>query len=500
MLKINLAANYLGQFWSTLMGFVFIPQYIRLLGIESYGLIGFFALLLTWLSLLDMGMRPTLNREMAKFTGGETKLKDIRDLLRSVELVVFSISILIGAILLFSSGWFSRNWFNFNNLTITEVSQTIAVMSAVLPVFLVEGVYRSALVGLQKHVLYSSLNAFFSTLRGVGALLVLLFLSPTIKAFFVWQLFFSFCSLAVFSLATYAVLPKNGESGSFSIIQLKKIRRFAGGLLGISAFGTVLTQFDKVVLSKLLPLSEYGEYTLAAVIASTVVILIGPVVQTWFPRLSELYAQNRELEMVRSYHQASQLLTVVFGSTAIVLLVFAEPILTLWTGDAELAGTSYKLVRILTLGNLFYGLMSLPYHMQLAYGWTRLIFNLNLIFLIIFVPVILFVVPVYGVSGAAWAWTAMNLLYVCLGSGLMFKKILINEKWAWYVIDIMIPITVAFIVSLAVYVFMLPVAGYLSSIVVIVFAGLMSVFCASLSAPLVREQMKIFLSTSRANL
>ena len=66
----NLATDCLGQGWRALMGMAFIPLYIRYLGIESYSLIGIFAILQAWLGLLDMGMRPALGREMARFNGG----------------------------------------------------------------------------------------------------------------------------------------------------------------------------------------------------------------------------------------------------------------------------------------------------------------------------------------------------------------------------------------------------------------------------------------------
>ena len=42
-LRNNLVANYLGHGWTALMGIAFIPWYIKLLGIEAYGLIGVFA-------------------------------------------------------------------------------------------------------------------------------------------------------------------------------------------------------------------------------------------------------------------------------------------------------------------------------------------------------------------------------------------------------------------------------------------------------------------------
>lgn len=499
MIKKNLIANYLGQFWASLMGFIFIPQYIRLIGIESYGLIGFFALLQTWLSLLDMGMRPTLNREMAKFIGGGTGIHEIRDLLRSVELIVVSMSFLIGIFLVFYSGWLARTWFEFENLTLDQVVQAILLMSIVAPIYLVEGIYRSALLGLQKHVHYSVLNSTLATLRGMGALLVLIYISPTIKAYFIWQLVLSLVSLCAFSVAAYSLLPSTNRKARFSLEQLDKIKRFAGGLLGISVLGTVLTQFDKVALTKFLPLADYGIYALAAVIAGAVAILIGPVTQTWFPKLSELYVQNRESEVARAYHQASQLLTVIFGSAVVVLIVFTKPILNLWTGDDVLTDSSYKLVRILTLGYFFYGLMSLPYHVQLAYGWTRLIFNLNLVFVIIFVPAILVVVPIYGVEGAAWTWTLMNLSYVIIGSRFMFKKILVQEEWHWYIEDIFKPISAALVISGLLY-FFLPDSGFFERLLVILLASILSVLCAAFTAPLVREQIMIFYHFKRNEL
>jgi len=41
-LKLNIIANYTGKAWTALMSLAFIPLYIKFIGIEAYGLIGFF--------------------------------------------------------------------------------------------------------------------------------------------------------------------------------------------------------------------------------------------------------------------------------------------------------------------------------------------------------------------------------------------------------------------------------------------------------------------------
>ena len=96
-LKRNVVANYLGQGWTTLMGLIFIPLYIKYMGIESFALVGIFAMLQAWLALLDMGMKPALAREMARFSGGHHDAHFVRDLLRSVEIVAVVLALAIAA-------------------------------------------------------------------------------------------------------------------------------------------------------------------------------------------------------------------------------------------------------------------------------------------------------------------------------------------------------------------------------------------------------------------
>src|ERR1019366_6384617 len=109
-LKRNVVANYLGQGWRALMGLAFVPLYIKYLGIEAYGLIGIFALLQAWLGLLDMGMTPTLSREMARFTSGTHSAQSIRDLLRSIEVVGLGVALVIAVGIWVASGWLASDW------------------------------------------------------------------------------------------------------------------------------------------------------------------------------------------------------------------------------------------------------------------------------------------------------------------------------------------------------------------------------------------------------
>src|SRR5215831_9771679 len=97
LVRRNIIANFAGQGWIALMGFVFVPFYLRLIGAEGYGLIGFFVLLSSTLSLLDMGFDITAMREIAPFNHVDDSEKErISTLLRSIEFLLWAIALMIG--------------------------------------------------------------------------------------------------------------------------------------------------------------------------------------------------------------------------------------------------------------------------------------------------------------------------------------------------------------------------------------------------------------------
>jgi len=493
MLKRNLIANYLGQGWTALMGLAFIPLYIKYLGIEAYGLIGFFGMLQAWLSLLDMGMTPTLNREMARFTGGTHSATSIRDLLRSIETIAFGVAVLVGLGIWAASGWLASDWLHAENLPIDVVAKALAIMGVVIALRFVEGIYRSCIVGLQRQVMFNVVSSVLATLRSLGAVGILIWVAPTIEAFFIWQGIVSLFSLGVLALVTYGLLPKPARDGVFSMAELRNIGGFAVGMMGITFLALLLTQVDKILLARLLTLSDYGYYTLATVVASALYLLTGPIAQAWFPRMSELHANNQQAELIEKYHLGAQLVSVLTGSAAVVMIVFAETILRLWTHDAELAQRSAKLLSVLALGNLLNSLMIMPYQAQLAHGWTGLTVRINIVFVMFVVPAILWVTPHYGAVGAAWVWVSINAGYVMIGIHFMHRKILISEKRHWYTHDILLPLLAATSTALVVRWLFLPTVNRIDQLLVLVLASSCTLVAAVGATPALWQPIYSFI-------
>lgn len=429
------------------MGIAFLPLYIRYLGIEAFGLIGLFAVFTAALAVLDLGMKPTLGREMARFTGGHHDTQAIRDLLRSIEWIGIGIAILITSVIALGSNWLASGWLQIDQLPISTVAQALTIMGLVVALRFVEGIYRSSIIGLQRQVSYNIVSGIMATFRAGGAVLVLGWVSPTIEAFFYWQALMSLLTLVALGWLTYAAIPGDGRDGRFSIPALRGIWRFAGGIFGITVLGMMLTQIDKVLLSKLLSLTDFGFYALAAMVAGALYMVVAPVTQAWYPRLCELHARNDAEGIVTAYHSAAQLVSVVAGSMAIVLILFSESILLVWTRDAELAERVAPILSLLMMAHLLNTLTHVPYYTQLAHGWTGLILRFGVIALAVYAPVIMWVTPRYGAEGVALSLVILNMGYLGFVVYFMHRRILRREAVHWFFYDLLRPLGAAFIVG-----------------------------------------------------
>ncbi|MDR3415436.1 MAG: oligosaccharide flippase family protein [Nevskia sp.] len=489
--KRNIVANYLGGAWSALMGLAFVPLYIRYLGIEAYGLIGVFTLLQSWLALLDLGLTPTISREMARFQAGAHTPQSIRDLMCSVERVYFGLAAVVALGLFFAAPWLATDWVRAEKLSTATVANALAVTGGAIAVRWVAGLYRSALTGLQRQVWLNGCTAFFSTLRGLGVVAVLAWVSSTIMAFFVFQSVLVALEALVLAMQLRRLLPEPPRRASFRWQALRQIWRFAAGIAVITLLSILLMQVDKLVLSKILPLTEFGYYTLAATVAGALSLAIGPINNAIYPQFTGMVARGETKVLTEVYHKFSQTLTLMLVPAALVLSLFSEHALLLWTRDAGTAAHVAPLVSVLAVGTMLNGLMHAPYTLQLAHGWTRFMVVVNAVSVVIVVPVIYIGVRSYGAIAAAYIWAAINAGYIVFAVPLMHRRLLPAEMWRWYGQDIVAPALAALVAAALVWV-LAPAPAVdrpLGSVVSIALAAITAVSAAVLTTPLGRRRL-----------
>jgi O-antigen/teichoic acid export membrane protein len=430
----NVVANFAGQLWTALMGVIFIPVYIRLLGLESFGLVGFYLTLQALAIVFDFGLAGTINRELAR--RDRLPPQQLRDLVRTLEWIYWPIGALIALLVWLGAGLIARHWLQPVDLEPDRVVTALGLMGASLGAQWASTYYTAGLNGLQRQVLSNALLALFATLRGAGVLVPLVLLRPTVEVFFVWQAAIGVLQTVVYAVVLWRALPAGSRGARFSRQQLARVGGFTFGLGAIALLSFGLIQADRIVLSRLLPLDQFGLYALAATVAAALLRVVQPWFNALYPRFSELHARGDETALRRLYHESTQWLAATVLPAAAVIAVFAEDLLRVWTREAAVSAAAAPLLALLVSGTALNGLMNLPYAMQLAHGWTRLALWSNVLAILLVVPGVLFLALHYGPAGAASVWLLLNLGYVFIALPVMHRRILRGELMRWYLRDV----------------------------------------------------------------
>ena len=416
-LKRNVLASYASQIYVTLVGILMLPLYLKFMGAEAYGLVGFFTMLQAWFNLLDMGLTPTVARETARFRGGASDALTYRRLMRALQLIFLVVALLGGGAMFVFSSLIAEGWLKVQTLPLAQVQLSLQLMAVGVALRWMSGLYRGCISGSERLVWLGSFNAFIATLRFIGVLPILIWVGHSPSVFFSYQLVVALVELAGLAAKAFGLLPavppgrRLGWSAASLFAPIKPVLKFSLTIAFTSSVWVLVTQTDKLVLSKLLPLSDYGYFTLAVLAASGVMMISGPISGALMPRMARLQAEGDEAGLVNIYRNATQMVAIIAIPACVVLAFFAEQVLWVWTGDANAATQAAPVLRLYALGNGFLAMAAFPYYLQFAKGDLKQHMIGSLFFVVLLMPALVWATLAHGVTGAGYAWLSANAIY-----------------------------------------------------------------------------------------
>jgi O-antigen/teichoic acid export membrane protein len=306
--------------------------------------------------------------------------------------------------------------------------------------------------GLEQQVPLNIANMIFATLRWIGVIPVLWWVAPTIEVYLYWQVAVATLQTLAMGLWLWRALPGSTGPARFRVSAMHQVLGFATGMFAIAALSFVLVQIDRIVLSRTLPLDQFGHYVLAATVAAALSRAFNPFFTALYPRYSGLVAAGLKGRLNELYLSSNRYLAVLVTATAAVLGVFSRDTLFLWTGDPALASNLAPVLSILAAGAALNGLMNLPYALQLAHGWTQLTLWVNGISLLVMVPLTFWLARRFGMTGAASGWLALNAFNFLLIVPIIHRRLLPSAATLWYLIvlpPLLVSVAIAFAIRLS---------------------------------------------------
>ncbi len=488
-LKRNIMASYVSQIYVTVIGILMLPVYIKYMGAEAYGLVGFFIMLQAWFNLLDLGLTPTIGRETARFRAGSVDGLNFRRLFRALSAIFLTVALVGGGGLLLLAPAIAENWLNAETLPLNEVQKAIQIMAVSVALRWMCGLYRGVITGSESLIWLGGFNSAIATLRFVGVLPVMWHFGPTPVVFFTYQLLIAVVEIIGLWLKSSHLLPNlpsTSQPIGWSLAPIRPVLKFSLTIAFTASVWVMVTQTDKLVLSSILPLAEYGYFTLAVLVASGIMLIGGPITSAIMPRMAKLEAEGNKEEVIRIYRQSTQLVTIIAGSAAVTLAFCAEPLLWAWTGDIVLASKAAPILTLYAIGNGILAVAAFPYYLQYAKGNLKLHFIGHLLLLFILIPSIVVAAKYYEAIGAGYAWVTVNALYLFVWVTVIHRKLHPGLHWDWLFKDVLtIAVPVILLGSIILLVELNPV-NRLSSLAYVMVFGVTVILLAVLISPYAR--------------
>ncbi|HEV7239991.1 MAG TPA: oligosaccharide flippase family protein [Thermoanaerobaculia bacterium] len=432
----NFAANFGASIAAALVALLVIPLYVRRLGMEPYGLIAFSIALRAALQVLDLGLAPVVNREVARYVADRESSSDAQDVLYTFQGLYWCVAVLVGAVIVTFAPSIAKDWLDAKSLSVESVTLSVRLIGILIATQWPIAFYQSALLGLERQV---SLNGILTAALFVthACALSLMVWWPRVEIFFLVAIAVGVIQVTALAWIFWTSMPP--EVRTFRLTALRHVARFTLGVGAISVTGVILSHMDKMIVSVVLPLERFAHYSMATMIAGALVLITTPVFNTVYPRFSALAAASENDAVRELHHFSTQLVTVAVVPAALTIIFFSRELVEIWTGSAATAALVAPLAMFLVAGAALNGVMTVPYALQLSHAWIRPALIFGVAATLAYLPLVPFLALKFGAEGAALSWLLMNATYFAVMAPIIHRHLLPGSFPEWLGRDVLLP-------------------------------------------------------------
>ncbi|MDC8098916.1 oligosaccharide flippase family protein [Chryseobacterium rhizosphaerae] len=419
----NILSNYGSKLWSIISVFIFIPLYIKYLGVESFAVIGFYSLLLGIISFADSGLSSAVIKEFSSSKPNDYKYS----ILRLIEKYYIIICVGICVTFFVLAPIIAKYWLTSETIKIDDLTYYLRLISIGIVIQLLSLLYNGALFGLNYQLEANFFQFIWNISKSLGVVLGLILISKTLEVFFIWQIICNIVYVVVIRYRAIFQLKKLGNKLKMVINSIPHdIINYISGMILIAIVSAINTQADKIITSYMFPLKVYGYYTISSTLAQIPLMLGMPLAISIFPVFSKLISTSEFTRLKLSFEKSSFILNNLVILASILLILYTSDIVLLWTKNSiEKAYFQDVMIscKLLVIGSVFLSLQLIFYYGLLAFGKTKYNIAQGIFQVVLGIPLLYLFVSKFGIAGAGVSWIIINL------GGLIFLFIIITKKY-----------------------------------------------------------------------
>ena len=307
--------------------------------------------------------------------------------------------------------------------------------------------YVAGLCGLEKQVQYNIINVIIISLQYIGGWVFLKYFTHSVLYYFIFFATVALLNLLCNTIAFYRAMPKTSSLGfAISFKSIKKVLPLALGSSYSSLVWVFVTESDKLIFSHILPLAEYGYFSLLVIVSAGVRQFSAPILQAILPRLTYYVSNHQREKMLDLYCKSTNLICILVFSVVACVVLYPKPLLYAWSGSMAAANFGAPILVWYVLSSALLSVGGLQYSLQVAHGSLKLHAWYNTIAACIKIPLIVFIAFHYGVYATAITWFVFMVIGFFVWVPIVHHRYAKNMHFRWLknVLLIFLPTLIGF--------------------------------------------------------
>jgi O-antigen/teichoic acid export membrane protein len=393
----NTSYNLAGSLAPLAVAIVTVPLYLRAIGDIRYGVLAITWLFVGYFGVFDLGLSRATAFQLAQMGGARPQARE--QVFWTALILNLGFGLLGGLVLVGVATVAFGAVFSIPGSMRAEVLASLPWIGASLPLATVSGVMVGALQGQQRFGMLNVIGFVNSSLTQFIPLAVAWAVGPSLGPLIAATVVASGAGVVILFVVLWRVIPL-GRSVRFDRGRARLLFSY-GGWVAVSNFiSPIMTTMDRLLIGALLSVQAVTYYTIPYNLVTRALILPSALTTSAFPQLAKM-------DTDRSRELGKEAVAVVGAvmSPVVVLGILALPIFLTWWVGTDVALHSAHVGMVILLGVWINGLAYVPYAELQARNRPRLTAIFHLVEVVPFLMILAGGIHLYGLLGAAVAWS-----------------------------------------------------------------------------------------------
>ena len=385
---------FIGRIIATIFGFFFSLAAARLMGADVYGKLMYVTVIITMLSLITkLGLTQGLVQFVSKLTD-KAKKEERNSIISFSFLIVFIFSIFLSIILFIFSEFIAVNIFNNAELTLLlKIMSPILILLSLIE--LTPGIFRGLKIVKYQVMGRDLIQSFIRLL----AVLILGYMGYKINGLVAAYYLSMAVSLIYLTYKVYTLSLFGKIKSKFSY-SYKEILIFSAPLLVSSILHYSISKVDIFMIGYFLNTSSVGIYTIALKIGTLSNFLLFSINSMFAPNITTLYYNNQIIKLKKLYQVITKWIFAINLSVFFLFLIVSKDVMNVFGAEFTVGWLALILITAGQVVNAGVGSAGL---INIMTGYPKSELYVSIIVFIINVTLNYFLIPIYGIEGAAFA-------------------------------------------------------------------------------------------------